>query len=64
MEQTDKGIEAFDFIIVFMASIFVAYPAIKDVLENKHMAIAAFILSILFAFGISYCFMRWVKNNP
>ncbi len=67
MEQTDKGKEAIDFIIALMASIFVLYPAIKDVLEIKNMSfgenipLQALSYSVIIAFIIIIGFFLFLK---
>ena len=63
MKQTDKGKEAFELIIAFMASIFLIYPAMKDVFEIGNMSLQeniplqALSASVIFAGGIIILFL-------
>ena len=63
MGNTTKGKDTFDFVIAFMGSVFLIYPAIKDVLENNGMAALALFWSILFAGGIIAIFLILFKHT-
>lgn len=66
IKQTDKGKEAFDFIVSLMISIFALYPPIKDVLEAKkwfsvdNIPLMALLTSVLFFMVIAILFLLWV----
>ncbi len=63
MEPTTKGKDTFDFVIAFMGSVFLIYPAIKDVIEKNGMASWALFASILFSGGIIGIFLYISKHT-
>ena len=63
MEQTTtKGKDTFDFVIAFMGSVFLIYPAIKDVIENNGKAFMALFGSILFS-GVLIGFFLYLSKH-
>lgn len=72
MNQTDNGKEAMEFILSFMASIFVIYPAMKEIYEfgivsiQTNIPLQALTASVIFAgvtIGVFLFIVKRIKVN-